>query len=154
MWGNYLSIPKLQRCNRCSLGMDKYFHHTLNWTCDYLFMPVLKVIYMIVRGGYVITWFYFLQNTHTKYSVGCLWAVPTGIVLWQMHEILKNSILNDNFCQYDWWNRTGMDVGNAGPTLVQVMAWYRQTTSHYLSQGWPRSMCHMVSLGPHELKFS
>ena len=26
------------------------------------------------------------------------------------------------------------------PTLVQVMAWCRQATSHYLSQCWPRSM--------------
>ena len=25
-------------------------------------------------------------------------------------------------------------------TLVQVMAWCRQATSHYLSQGWPRSL--------------
>ena len=25
-------------------------------------------------------------------------------------------------------------------TLVQVMAWWRQVTSHYLSQCWPRSM--------------
>ena len=25
-------------------------------------------------------------------------------------------------------------------TLVQVMAWYRQAASHYLSQCWPRSM--------------
>ena len=25
------------------------------------------------------------------------------------------------------------------PTLVQVMAWYRQATSHYLNQCWPRS---------------
>ena len=26
------------------------------------------------------------------------------------------------------------------PTLIQVMAWCRQATSHYLSQCWPRSM--------------
>ena len=30
-------------------------------------------------------------------------------------------------------------------TLVQVMAWWRQATSHYLSQCWPSSMCHMAS---------
>ena len=27
-------------------------------------------------------------------------------------------------------------------TLVQVMAWCRQATSHYLSQHWIKSMCH------------
>ena len=38
MGRNYLSIPKLQWCNRWSLGMDKQFHPTLYWTCDYLSM--------------------------------------------------------------------------------------------------------------------
>ena len=36
-------------------------------------------------------------------------------------------------------------------TLVQVMAWCRQATSHYLSQCWPRSCRHMTSLGLNEL---
>ena len=35
---NYLSIPKLQRCSRWSLGMDKKFHLTLYCACDYLSM--------------------------------------------------------------------------------------------------------------------
>ena len=33
-----------------------------------------------------------------------------------------------------------MDLTDDKSTLVQVMAWCRQTTSHYLSQCWPRSM--------------
>ena len=36
-------------------------------------------------------------------------------------------------------------------TLVQVMAWCRQATIHYLIQCWPRSM---ASLGPNELRKS
>ena len=36
-------------------------------------------------------------------------------------------------------------------TLVQVMAWCRQATSHYLSQCWPRSLSPYVSLGHNEL---
>ena len=40
---NYLSIPKLQRCNRWSLGMDKQFHLTLYQTCNYLSMLGLKL---------------------------------------------------------------------------------------------------------------
>ena len=32
------------------------------------------------------------------------------------------------------------DVTDGKSTLVQVMAWCRQATSHYLSQCWPRSM--------------
>ena len=37
-------------------------------------------------------------------------------------------------------------------TLVQVMAWCRQGTSHYLSQYWPRSLRHMTPLGHKILK--
>ena len=33
-----------------------------------------------------------------------------------------------------------LDLTDDKPTLVQVMGWCRQTTSHYLSQCWPRSM--------------
>ena len=33
-----------------------------------------------------------------------------------------------------------LDLTNDKSTLVQVMAWCRQATSHYLSQCWPRSM--------------
>ena len=36
-------------------------------------------------------------------------------------------------------------------TLVQVMAWCRQATSHYLSQCWPDACRHMASLGHNEL---
>ena len=33
-----------------------------------------------------------------------------------------------------------LDLTDDMSTLVQVMAWWRQATSHYLSQCWPRSM--------------
>ena len=33
-----------------------------------------------------------------------------------------------------------LDLTDDKSTLVQVMAWCRQATSHYLSQWWPRSM--------------
>ena len=35
---------------------------------------------------------------------------------------------------------TPMDLTDGKSTLVQVMAWCRQATSHYLSQCWPRSL--------------
>ena len=40
---------------------------------------------------------------------------------------------------------------NDKSTLVQVMAWCRQATSHYLSQCEPRSCPHMALLGRNEL---
>ena len=36
--------------------------------------------------------------------------------------------------------RMPLDLTDVKSTLVQVMAWYRQATSHYLSQCWPRSL--------------
>ena len=42
---------------------------------------------------------------------------------------------NDNALRWMPWHLT-----DEKSTLVQVMAWYRQATSHYLSQCWPISM--------------
>ena len=50
MGWNYLSIPKLQRLHRWSLGMDKYFHLTLYRACDYLCMLGLKLNHVSKRG--------------------------------------------------------------------------------------------------------
>ena len=50
MGWNYLSIPKLQRCNRWSLEMDKWFHPTLYQTGDYLSMLGLKLKRVSKRG--------------------------------------------------------------------------------------------------------
>ena len=47
---NYLSIPKLQRCSYWILGIDKKFHLTLYWACDYLSMLGLKLNHVSKRG--------------------------------------------------------------------------------------------------------
>ena len=65
MGWNYLSFPKLQRLHRWSLGMDKEFHPTLNWACDYLSMLGLKLNHVSKRGhwkdqgkhSYLTFWF-------------------------------------------------------------------------------------------------
>ena len=43
LYRNYLSIPKLQRCNRWSLGTDKLFHPILSRAYDYESMLGLKL---------------------------------------------------------------------------------------------------------------
>ena len=59
MGWNYLSIPKLQRLHHWSLGMDKLFHPTLLWACNYLSMLGLKLNHVSKRGpGCVIQNFY------------------------------------------------------------------------------------------------
>ena len=47
---NYLSIPKLQRSHRWSLGMDKLFHHIHYNGCNYLSMLRLKLNHVSKRG--------------------------------------------------------------------------------------------------------
>ena len=53
---NYLSVPKLQRLNRWSLGMDKWFHPTLHRACDYLSLLGLKLSHVSKRGHRTRGW--------------------------------------------------------------------------------------------------
>ena len=65
MGWNYLSIPKLQRCNRWSLGMDKWFHPTLYHACDYLSMLGLGLNHVSKRGQWCLnnkTLHFFVQQ--------------------------------------------------------------------------------------------
>ena len=50
MGWNHLPIPKLQPCSGWSLGMDKWFDHTLYWTCYYLSMLRSLLIPVNKRG--------------------------------------------------------------------------------------------------------
>ena len=50
MGWNYLSIPKLQRLHRWSLGMDKQFHPIHYNVCNYLSMLGLKLNHVSKRG--------------------------------------------------------------------------------------------------------
>ena len=59
---NYLSIRKLQRVHRWSLGsirwslgMDKHFHLTYYWTCNYLSMLIWSLTYQM-RTSRIILW--------------------------------------------------------------------------------------------------
>ena len=63
MGWNYLFIPKLQRFNRWSLGMDKYFNPTLYWACDYLYMLGLKLNHVSKRSHWSESsnWFKFIS---------------------------------------------------------------------------------------------
>ena len=50
MGRNYLSIPKLQRLHRWSLGTDRQFHPTLYNGCNYLSRPGLNIIHVSKIG--------------------------------------------------------------------------------------------------------
>ena len=51
-----------------------------------------------------------------------------------------------------WW--LSLDVTDDKSTLVQVMAWCRQATSHYLNQCWPRSLSLYGITRPQWVKIS
>ena len=69
MGWDYLFIPKLQRCNRWSLGMDTWFHPTLYRACDYLSVLGLKLThvskmgYWLQRATTLCNWDSFYTNT-------------------------------------------------------------------------------------------
>ena len=66
-----------------------------------------------------------------------------GRFWWNFRWVIFKLILviDDWFISFEialrWMSR---DLTDDKSTLVQVMAWCRQATSHYLSQCWPRSM--------------
>ena len=65
---NYLSITKLQQCNRWSLGMDKLFHPTVYNGCNYLSMLGLMLNPVSKSGPQKIS--------HTASSPWVSWPVP------------------------------------------------------------------------------
>ena len=68
---NHWSIPKLQRCNRWSLGMDMLFHPTFNWACDYLSMLGLKLNHVSKRGNRI--WRYKSYSTQINSAIRVRW---------------------------------------------------------------------------------
>ena len=86
---NYLSIPKLQRCNRLSLGKDKQFHPILFWPCDYLAMLRFKLTH--VRK---MKYSWIANNTTTVY--GDVYIIHWGFVTHACFSKLNQ------YC-FRWW---------------------------------------------------
>ena len=74
MGWNYLSILKLQRLHRWSLGMDKLFHPALYWACNYLSVIGLKLIHIIKETLGVLV-YSISQEICTRFLLCCalLW---------------------------------------------------------------------------------
>ena len=70
-------------------------------------------------------------------------SLAPGKFAWNFRKVIFKQIL-----MVDVWGIScetaliwmSLDFTDDQSTLVQVMAWCRQATSHYLSQCWPRSM--------------
>ena len=81
-------------------------------------------------------------------------SLAPGKFKWNFrHVIFKQILVIDGWgisCEIAliWMS---LDFTDDQLTLVQVLAWCHQATSHYLNQCWPRFQCHLASLGPNEL---
>ena len=82
----------------------------------------------------------------TSYAHQCLFFINSlapGNFEWNLrHVIFKKILMIDGWgisCEIAliWMS---LDFTDEQSTLVQVMAWCRQATNHYLSQCWPRSL--------------
>ena len=86
------------------------------------------------------TWRGWNMNIQTKQSFNSL---APGKYQWNFrHVIFKQILVIDGWgisCEIAliWMS---LDFADGQSTLVQVMAWCHQATSHYLSQCWPRSL--------------
>ena len=89
MGWNYLSIPKLQRCNRWSLGMDKLFHLTLYQT---------HYLTMLIKGGTGCKSFITAVLSKDKiFSSGLVVNVGLFVVIWPFFQRLLPCISKRHF---------------------------------------------------------
>ena len=110
MGWNYLSIPRLQQPCCSILGMDKHFHHTLYWACDYSSMLGWKLFHVNKRGpwweGEVEKFLYialrYLRLWHT-YSHADMWGMYMYDTYNLSAEFIK--IFQDMRLLYScWWH--------------------------------------------------
>ena len=107
---------------------------------------ICQRLFIIVSGdGYLFPGFliYWLLN-----------SLAPGKFKWNFrHVIFKQILVIDGWgisCEIaQLW--MSLDFTDDQSTLVQVMAWCHQATSHYLSQCWPRSLSPYGITRPNEL---
>ena len=113
-------------------NLSAYLHHDICW-----------ITHAILDISHCRT-----CNMHPINGINSL--VP-GQFEWNFrHVIFKQSLVID-----DWGISCGIaltwkpqDLADDKSTLVRVMAWCHQATSHYLSQSWPSSLSPYGVTGP------
>ena len=114
---DYLSIPKLQRLHRWSLGMDKQFHPTFHNGWDYISMLGLKLNHVSKRGHRPQWVNSVLVNTLRPRQNGRHFA----------DDMFKCIFLNENVWIPIEISLKFVPKGsiNNNPALFQIMAWRR-----------------------------
>ena len=135
---------QLCRINRSLSSMSKDFNSAISvlgndrkWKYIYLFCPTNSAPKGLTDRG-LMTLYGVIYSDHEKYQL-----IGPGKFEWNFrHVIFKHILVIDGWgiaCEIAliWMS---LDFADDQSTLVQVMAWCRQATSHYLSQCWPRSL--------------
>ena len=90
MGWNYLSIPKLQRLHRWSLGMDKQFRPILYWVCNYISMLGLKLNHVIKSGP--------MRQTSITKPIRYLWTIHEN----DPRNVVDTRVLMGIFTARNW----------------------------------------------------
>ena len=94
-------------------------------------VPLLLTNFMVIRKSLMLEEI-FCWNLITEHLI-----LRASIHLTHYGLIMPYDVMNLSQLWIRW---IPLNLTDEKSTLVQVMAWCRQATSHYLSQCWPRSM--------------
>ena len=109
------------------------FKVNFRWVMSWFWWSMAEVS-LVKLPSYECHWTILWPSSQSPYGVNRPQWVKTEIFnLVLLIGILTSS--NDNALRWMPW-----DLTDDNSTWVQVMAWCRQATSHYLSQCWPSSM--------------
>ena len=142
-------------CCTCLYVHWCHIYHVVRWTIIYLYVILQQLTLMSEQNGY-----HFAENTFkfnfrdikfvfvdsnlklwsSRFTATCIESSPddqwvNSLFPSRCINIFKNTSISYTFSVKFHW-----DVDDLKSTLIQVMAWCHQATSHYLSQCWPRSM--------------
>ena len=111
----YLSIPKLQRCNRWSLGMDQWFHTTLYNGYNYLSMLGLTLNHVSKSGPRwlysishlkLVLWYLIFSNSYDMtdsqipHNCSCAWVV---MAFGEFTAQMTSNAENVSIWWLSWW---------------------------------------------------
>ena len=112
------------------------------------------ITYIYMHYGLTVAtpvYYLFTAEFHELLAYIIFILIGPGKFEWNFRYVIYNQILVTDGCGISceiallWMS---LDFTNYQSTLVQVMAWCHQATSHYLSQCWPRSLSPYGITGP------
>ena len=148
MGWNYWSILKFQQLYRWSLGMDKKFHLTLYWVCDYLSMLGLKLIHVSKSSHWWLTcllipvitfWLYFICQTE---NVSWLNSLMPGDTIWLYLDLSQHWFKLWTWCTELMFYSSSRSCG---------IQFHRKYPRYYRMLMWPLSQCFPCQTGENTL---